>query len=276
MRWLKKALRQWLGVAEDIESLHQHIGIVDRYYQGRIREVLEEARIEVANGLEPTRTRLTSLESFRSTVDRQLKAIFGIKTDSGDTIGKIVDSVDRAIADADKDRLHASAAKLRGMTIEDYRSDLAKRKKDKAAALLDSVRSTQPRNPGAIMTLESIIGQPLTLPRAIEAFEVQFGEVVKVDVYEPDIKKVCSGGVVEEGEPVKGISKNEVEAIQSWLDAALEFAGDNLMSKQLVWRIYPEMVREYDAETGGVRCFVRSRFAVRNADSAAEKRETVQ
>ena len=111
---LRLRLRSWIRdlIQSDLDFLY-----LKNYAE-------EKARESDAN----LRVRLTAAENSLRLIEARLKAIEGLKL--GDGEGNLGEAAARRVLaeeQANLDRLDASAAKLRGMTLDEYRADKERR-----------------------------------------------------------------------------------------------------------------------------------------------------
>lgn len=118
MRWLRKSVRRWLDIGADL----------DRYAEEQRAYTDTAVRLKDVN----LSARVTAAENSCRLIEKRLKLIEALRVGDGE-LGELAARVDLAKESADKDRLDASAAKLRGLTIEQYREDVEKRRAAKAA-----------------------------------------------------------------------------------------------------------------------------------------------
>lgn len=118
MEWLRRRAREWLRLNGD----GYRIEMLSRAYTDRA-VALKDANIAV---------RMSAAENSCRLIEKRLKMIEDLKVGDG-ALGELAARVEMAGEEADRDRLDASAAKLRGLTIEAYREQVAERRKNKAA-----------------------------------------------------------------------------------------------------------------------------------------------
>lgn len=260
-QWLRRRLRTWLGV----DAAEQKTEILERYHDRRINGVRHELRELIMERNSEFRLRLSSLEASRAKTDAAVTAIYDIPTDDGDTIGGVIKKREASLKSANEDRLDASAAKLRGLTLEQYRADLAERKRKKAEGimkLLDSGGEQLPQLAGGE------VWPPLTFDMVVRSIELRFGEVVMADHYAPDLIIFTHTGQIGEGEPLPLWAKSQDEAVRAFANHVgryliMEDAKAPLRDRQLVWRTRPEITATDLVEENRKGWKVYCRFAIR-------------
>lgn len=125
-------LRNWLG----LETLDSSLGYLSRSNEARkddIQSVRDQIDIIYKHDLLPQNlhTRIVATENSLRLIENRLKLIEGLEWADG-TVGEHAARKAMREQEDKQLRLDQSAAKVRGMTLDEYRADVARRKAEKA------------------------------------------------------------------------------------------------------------------------------------------------
>jgi len=121
---LAKWIVRKIGLRDEIEAIHSDMA--ERVYDSAVNA----ADVAVGNALRNHSNRMLGAENSLRLVENRLAMIEALRIADGE-IGELAARRQKAEDDANRDRLDASAAMLRGQTLEQYRADKEKRRREK-------------------------------------------------------------------------------------------------------------------------------------------------